>query len=109
METTIIAIFGAIFGGALGVAATTVISRRQTVGLARKASLVLDKADEQKREMLRSAELEARKLRKEILSETEERQLFLRELEKTLQSRELNLDKKTSDSEKSRLDWEHRN
>ena len=109
MHITLIALFGAIFGAAIGVAATTVASRRNSVVAERKASAILEKADERKRETLRVGELEAKERRREILSETEERQAFLRELEKTLQSRELSLESRTSDIEKGRLEWERRN
>ena len=102
MHITLIALFGAIFGAAIGVAITTVASRRNSVVAEHKASVILEKADERKRETLRVGELEAKERRREILSETEERQAFLRELEKTLQTRESNLDSRTSEVEKGR-------
>lgn len=108
MESTIIAVLGVIIGGGLGITSTVVAMRRRSAGSERQSSRIIEKAEEQRRQLLRTADKEAKERRQEILSETEERQGFLRELEKTLHARELTIDKRSSDLDRLRQDLEKR-
>ena len=66
-------------------------------------------AEKEAEKLIKKAQEDAEKRRTELLKEAEDRQKFLRELERSLQTREENLDKRTNDVEKGRQEWERKN
>lgn len=65
-------------------------------------------AEREAEKIIKKAQEDADKRRSDILSETEERQAFLKDLEKSLKVREENLNKRADDAEKLRQEWERK-
>jgi ribonuclease Y len=109
MSELLYVLTGLLVGGlGAGVGVTTLIRRRQASGDQVADTKVAD-AEKKASKILAQAEVEAEKRRQSLLKEAEERQTFLRDLEKTLQSREGSLDKRLAEVERTRLDWEKKN
>lgn len=100
---------GVIFGAAAGAAGYSTYQRKRLAGTEKQAEAALKEADRKAQKIMDQAGAEAEKRRQAILKESEERQAFLRELEKSLQQREANLDRRTQEIEKSRAEWEKKN
>jgi ribonuclease Y len=109
MSNVLAVLLGAAVGGGLGIFLYTRFTRRSVEQADEKAKSVIAAAEKRGQKVLEQAEVAAAQKRQEILKETEERQRFLRELEKSLQSREESLDRRLSEAEKLRQDWEKKN
>lgn len=109
MITFLIAAAMAVVGAAAGAAGYSTYAKRQVKSSDKKAQSVLADAEKKAAKALEQAEAEATKRRQELLKDAEERQSFLRELEKTLHNREVSLDKRSEEAEKLRQEWERKN
>jgi ribonuclease Y len=86
-----------------------VVSQRGKAGVDSKAEGILKDAQKKADKLTQQAEQDIEKRRQTILKEAEERQEFLRGLEKSLQSREHIVDKRLNETEASRKEWETKN
>jgi ribonuclease Y len=109
MIPAILAVIAAVVGAAAGSIITSNLVRRRRRNTDRRTNAMIADAEQKSRELIESGEKAAELRRQDLLKAAEERQSFLRELEKTLQNRESNLDKRSGDVEKLRLEWEKRN
>lgn len=102
-------LLGLLAGGVAGALGTNQYRRRQNSLSDRKVEAQLKEADKKAALRIEEAEKDAQKRKGELLREAEDRQVFLRDLEKSLQQREGALDKRTQELDKVRLDWEKKN
>jgi ribonucrease Y len=79
---------------------------RNSDSLAKK---VMDDAQKKADALLAQAESQANREKVGLLKEAEDRQSFLRDLEKSLQSREESYEKRMQEIERSRSEWEKKN
>jgi len=100
---------GLLVGGIGAGVGVTALNRRRLASTDHVADTKIAEANKQAAKLIAAAEAEAEKRRVTLVKESEERQAFLRELEKTLQHREGSLDKRLAEIEKSRLEWETKN
>ncbi len=109
MSPVVYALLALLVGvGAGWVVAAAALRKAQKASTTKTETLV-DEAQKKAEKLILQAESDAEKRREALLKESEERQAFLRELEKSLQSRELALDKRSTDLEKLRAEWEAKN
>jgi ribonuclease Y len=103
------ALLAAILGGTGGWFASNAKNKKARHQSDTKTEELVSDAQKQAEKIIRQAESDAEKRRQSLLKESEERQVFLRDLEKTLHQRELSMDKRSEDIEKSRSEWERKN
>jgi ribonuclease Y len=68
-----------------------------------------EQAEKQAAKILKEAELSADKRKNELLQEAEERQRFVKDLEKSIQNREQQAEKRLEDADRQRREWEQKN
>jgi ribonuclease Y len=93
-----IAVIAALLGGAGGFVVSQSTKKNQTA-----------QAEKEAAKMIKAAEEQADKRKSEMLAEAEERQRFVKDLEKAIQNREQQADKRLEDAERQRKEWEHKN
>ncbi len=93
----------------LGAVLLYFIQKNRLGNLDQKAASALKEAEKKAEKLVAQAAVDAEKRRESLLKEAEERQAFLRELEKSLQQRENSLDKRTEEIDRLRLEWEKKN
>lgn len=109
MSGLIFTLLGLVVGGAAGFGGLFFYSKKNNVREDKKADSIIKVAEKKAEKIAEQAQAVAEQKRKEILKEAEERQIFLKGLEQSLQSREESVDRRLSESEKLRHDWEKKN
>jgi len=94
----IIALVAVLVGGGAGVAVTSQRGKGKA-----------NQADKEAARLLKDAEAQAEKRKNELLHEAEQRQNFVKDLEKAIQIREQQADKRLEDLERQRKEWEQKN
>ena len=94
----LIAVIAAVLGVGVGFGASSRTGKGKALEMEKQAATALKKA-----------EAEAEKRKSELLAEAEERQKFVRELEKSIQNREGQVERRSEDIERLRKEWETKN
>jgi ribonuclease Y len=109
MNQTVVALFVGLIGAGLGFVVSSILNKRQSVQADTKAESIMANAEKKAQKIIEQGEAAAEQKRQALMKEAEERQVFLRDLEKSLQSREESVDRRLSEAEKLRQDWERKN
>lgn len=109
MNGILYALLGLVLGGIGSYFLFQYLSKVKELQSDSKAESVIKTAEKKAEKIIEQATQNGENRRQEIIKEADDRQKFLRELEKSLQGREETLDRRLSEAEKLRQEWDKKN